>query len=205
MWIHCFSHVICLSPRWRGGGGCWVWRADCQQFILTPDLSHPSLSHLAKRGVTEYITIKIELIGSVTDNVLYLTPGSAASITPLIYHYMLTCKTCNRLFLVFFSIRSVAAKCLSKICIGFYSSSPYLPENLVKFCFECVTFSKLQLSFHHYRETRIVLHTELSNLQKTQQNFTKISAVLGEDWKKNPKNSHNYVEYYLSKFKKGYF
>ena len=59
----------------------------------------------------------------------------------------------------------------------------------------CITFSKLQLSFHHYRETRMLLHAKWSNLQNTQQNTqpnsTKFSAMSGEDEKNDTKILHS--------------
>ena len=40
---------------------------------------------------------------------------------------------------------------------------------------------------HHYRDTRILSHAKWSNLQNTQPNSTKVSAMLGEDEKNDPK------------------
>ena len=37
----------------------------------------------------------------------------------------------------------------------------------------CIYFSKLQLSFHHYRETRMLLHAKWFNSQNRQHNSTK--------------------------------
>ena len=54
--------------------------------------------------------------------------------------------------------------------------------------------------FHHYSETRILLHAKWSSFEKTQQNFTKFSAMLGEDEKMTQQN----FKQGLSKFKKGY-
>ena len=80
-----------------------------------------------------------------------------------------------------------------------FSSSPNFPENWVEFCFvlrkldhlTCNTFSKLQLSFYHYCETRILLHAKCSsNLQNTQQNSLTFSTMLGEDEKMTPKKFH---------------
>ena len=75
---------------------------------------------------------------------------------------------------------------------------PPAPSLVVEFCFvfwkkdllACNNFSKLQLSFHHYRETKKILHTRWSSLQNTQQNSTNFSAMLGDDEKIIRKKIH---------------
>ena len=79
-----------------------------------------------------------------------------------------------------------------------FSSSPTIPENVVKcFCVlskldhsACSNFPKLQLFFHHYRETRILLHAKWSNLQNTPKNSINFKPMLGEDGKMTKKIAH---------------
>ena len=90
---------------------------------------------------------------------------------------------------------NLLGRCLNFFSKIFYriilSSDPNFPENFVEFC--CILrnldhlayniFLKSQFPFHHYRETIFFLQANWSSLQNTQQNSTKLSAMLGEDEK----------------------
>ena len=77
----------------------------------------------------------------------------------------------------FFQFAPRCLKFFSEIFIAsFFSFSLNFPGNLVEFCcvlwkidhLVCNKFSKLQISFHHYHETRILVHVQWSHSQNAQ-------------------------------------